>query len=106
MTNEQLAKYKMQAEVIKALAHPSRLLIVDTLSNGEKCVCELTELIGADTSTVSKHLNLLKNAGIVSDDKRGTQVYYTLKTPCITKFFGCIENVIRVKIQEQMQTLK
>jgi ArsR family transcriptional regulator len=84
-----------RARVIKALAHPSRLLIVDELSRGERCVCELTELVGHDISTVSKHLSLLKQSGIVTDDKRGLQVYYRLKTPCVLNFFSCIESVIR-----------
>jgi len=84
-----------RARVIKALAHPSRLLIVDELSRGERCVCELTELVGHDISTVSKHLSLLKKSGIVTDEKRGLQVYYRLKTPCVLNFFTCIESVLR-----------
>ena len=55
---------------------------------------ELTEMVGADMSTVSKHLSLLKNAGIITDDKRGNQVYYSLRVPCILDFFRCIESVI------------
>jgi DNA-binding transcriptional ArsR family regulator len=61
------ANMEARARIMKALAHPSRLFIVDELSRGERCVCELTEMIGADVSTVSKHLALLKNAGIVLD---------------------------------------
>jgi ArsR family transcriptional regulator len=87
--------FAQRARVIKALAHPSRLLIVDELSRGERCVCELTELVGHDISTVSKHLSLLKKSGIVMDEKRGLQVYYRLKTPCVLNFFACIESVIR-----------
>ncbi len=84
-----------RARVIKALAHPSRLLIVDELSRGERCVCELTELVGHDISTVSKHLALLRQSGIVADEKRGLQVYYRLTTPCVLNFFACIESVLR-----------
>ncbi|MFW6245010.1 MAG: ArsR/SmtB family transcription factor, partial [Fibrobacterota bacterium] len=65
-------------------------------------VCELTQIIGADTSTVSKHLSVLRNAGIVEDEKRGLSVYYTLKTPCILKFIGCIETVVRDRAREQL----
>ena len=71
--------YEARARVIKAMAHPTRLFIVEELSRGERCVCDLTEMVGADISTVSKHLSLLKNARIVADDKRGTQVFYSLK---------------------------
>jgi ArsR family transcriptional regulator len=83
-----------RAKVMKALAHPSRLFIVDELSRGERCVCDLTEMIGADVSTVSKHLALLKRAGVVLDEKRGQQVFYRLRVPCILNFFGCVEAVL------------
>jgi ArsR family transcriptional regulator len=86
--------YEARARVIKAMAHPTRLFIVEELSKGERCVCDLTDMVGADISTVSKHLSLLKNAGIVEDDKRGTQVFYTLKVPCVLNFFSCVESVL------------
>lgn len=97
-------EYEMKAKIIKALAHPSRLMMVDALSEGEKCVCELTELVGADISTVSKHLSVMKNAGIVDDRKVGLQVFYRLRVPCIIKFFSCIEAVMKedAKTKEQI----
>ena len=89
--------YRRRASVVKALAHPSRLLIVDELSRGERCVCELTDLVGSDISTVSKHLAVLRKAGIVQDEKRGLQVFYRLRCPCVLRFFDCIEAVIEEK---------
>ena len=83
-----------RAKVMKALAHPSRLFMVDELSRGERCVCELTEMVGADVSTVSKHLTVLKQAGVVIDERRGQQVFYRLRVPCILNFFGCVEAVL------------
>lgn len=83
-----------RARVMKALAHPSRLFIVDELSRGERCVCELTAMIGDDVSTVSKHLAVLKRAGVVLDERRGQQVFYRLRVPCILNFFGCVEAVL------------
>jgi ArsR family transcriptional regulator len=88
-------QYEARARVIKAMAHPSRLLIIDELSRRERCVHELTEMIGADISTVSKHLSVLKNAGIVEDERRGVMVYYRLRVPCILNFFGCVESVLK-----------
>lgn len=85
-------KYKKRADVLKAMAHPTRLFIIETLSQEEKCVCELTEMVGADISTISKHLTVLKNSGIVIDDKRGSQVFYSLCCPCILKIFECLES--------------
>ncbi len=83
-----------RAHIIKAMAHPVRLFFIEELSRQERCVCELTEMVGFDMSTVSKHLSVLKNAGLVSMDKRGNQVFYRLQTPCILNFFGCVEAVL------------
>ena len=105
---DQLRKKHLEARatVLKAMAHPSRLLIIEELEQGERCVCELTAMIGADVSTVSKHLSVLKQAGIVVDDKRGNQVYYQLRVPCILNFFGCIESVLQAQVQDQTSRLK
>jgi ArsR family transcriptional regulator len=86
-------RYEAKARMMKALAHPTRLFMVEELSKGERCVCELRDMVGADISTVSKHLALLKAAGIVADDKRGLQVFYRLKTPCVLGFFDCVQQV-------------
>jgi len=92
-TRTALAEYKAQARLFKALAHPSRLLIVEELSRGPRCVCELAELVGAEMPTVSRHLALLREAGIVEDDKRGLKVFYRLKTPRVMNFFQCLAEV-------------
>jgi len=83
-----------RAAILKALAHPSRVLMIEELAGGERCVCELQDLVGADMSTVSKHLAVLKRAGLVADDKRGKQVFYCLLSPCVLNFFDCVESVI------------
>lgn len=93
MTAAAQARYKTQAQIIKALAHPTRLFIVDELSRGERCVNELTDLIGAEMPTVSRHLSVLRNASIVDDEKRGAQVFYRLRVPCVLNFFKCVEAV-------------
>ena len=94
-------KLDAQTKIIKALAHPTRLFIVQELTGRIRCVCELTDMIGADISTVSKHLTVLKSAGIIEDTKQGTQVFYSLKTPCILKFLNCVDSVLKGSIQEQ-----
>lgn len=92
-------RFEERARVIKAMAHPTRLFIIDELSRGERCVCELRDMIEADISTVSKHLSVLKQAGIVADEKRGLQVWYKLRVPCILNFFGCVEDVIKSNVK-------
>jgi DNA-binding transcriptional ArsR family regulator len=96
------AKFEARAAIIKAMAHPTRLFIVDQLSQvEEKCVRELTKMIGADMSTVSKHLSTLKAAGIIEDEKRGSQVYYSLRVPCVMDFFNCVESVMKCNAKQQ-----
>ncbi len=102
MDERKKLQLEAKARIIKAMAHPTRLFIVDELSRKSRCVCELTEMVGADTSTVSKHLSILKAAGIVEDEKRGLQVWYSLKVPCILNFFGCVEQVLKRSAREQL----
>jgi len=97
------ARLEARAQVFKALAHPSRLLVVQELSRGERCVCELTELVGSDMSTVSKHLTVLHAARIVDSEKRGSQVYYRLRMPCVLGFFNCIEGALLAAAKQQME---
>ena len=106
MDGKTKALYEARADIIKAMAHPTRLFLVDMLSKKEHCVNELTEMVGADVSTVSKHLAILKGAGIVRDEKRGAQVYYSLKVPCVLNFFGCVESVMKVTAEEQSELMK
>jgi ArsR family transcriptional regulator len=87
--------YEYRARILKALAHPSRLAMVDALADGEMCVCKLQEIVGSDMSTVSKHLAVLRAAGIVSDRKQGLQVFYRLEVTCIKCFLDCADAVVR-----------
>jgi DNA-binding transcriptional ArsR family regulator len=88
------AYYRDKARVIKAMAHPGRLAIIDALSGGEKCVCKLREVVGSDITTVSKHLAVMKKAGLLEDRKQGQWVYYRLKVPCILRYFDCVDIVL------------
>jgi ArsR family transcriptional regulator, arsenate/arsenite/antimonite-responsive transcriptional repressor len=104
--NSQLQRqYEARADIIKAMAHPSRLFIVEELKKQDRNVGELTEMIGSDASTVSKHLSILKNAGILSDEKKGTTVTYHLQTPCILNFVGCVEEVLVSRTRKQTEIL-
>lgn len=95
-----------QAKIFKALGHPSRLLMVDALRGGEKCVCELRELVGDDMSTVSRHLTVLREAGLVTSEKRGTSIYYRLKLSCLGNFLECTAHAVEQKAREQLEMLK
>jgi ArsR family transcriptional regulator len=106
LNDRQQAAYEARARIIKALAHPARLRMVDALKAGPRCVCDIREIVGSDLSTVSRHLSVLKHAGIVRDEKRGVQVYYRLRCPCVTDFFACAEKVLMTTVKEQRRWLK
>ena len=80
-----------RAAVFKALGHPARLAIVENVAGGERCVCELVDLAGLGWSAVSRHLSVLKAAGVLADEKRGQQVFYGLALPCVKSFTECLE---------------
>jgi len=85
---------RREAHVIKALAHPSRLLIARALLDNELCVCELRDLLGQNISTVSRHLSVLKNAGLLIEEKRGLYVYYHLCCDALRKFLLCMNKLV------------
>ena len=91
MSTAKIRHFRQRAAIFKALGHPSRLQIVDALGDGERCVCELVDVVGSGWSTVSRHLAVLKAAGVLADEKRGLQVYYRLALPCVTSFTACLD---------------
>ncbi len=97
--------YEARARIAKALAHPSRLMMLNALQRREMCVCELTELVGADQSTVSKHLAILKQAGLVGDRKEGTLVCCRLRCARLEGFWRRIETVLVENLRAQQAAL-
>lgn len=102
--HDKKALYEARAQIAQAMGHPARMLVLDVLSEkGECCVCELTEMIGSEMPTVSRHLSVLKNAGLIRDEKRGKNVFYTLTCPCVHSFFDCIEQVIKANVAKNLR---
>ena len=100
------ARYDARAQIAKAIAHPSRLFILDELTrNGERCVGDLAELIGADISTVSRHLSMLRGAGLIETNKQGTHIFYRIRCRCVTQLFDCIEHVVQQNRDETVRVL-
>ena len=95
MPSTQLSdRYASRVQILKALAHPTRLFLVEELAKSEYCVRELTERVGDDISTVSKHLAVLRDAGVLGSERRGQQIYYQLRVPCVLDVFRCVEGVL------------
>ena len=98
--------YKLKTNVIKALANPTRLMIVDFLRDGEKCVCEIIEKLNEEQSNVSKNLGILRSNGLIKDRKEGLKVYYRLNLCCINEFFCCLDNIISENLDSQKELVE
>ena len=106
MTIRPIALYEARAKIARALAHPTRLLLLDALRQKELCVGEMTELVEADQSTISKHLAILKDAGLVGVEKKGSMSVYSLRCECLDGFFGCIESVLEQNLKAQQELVR
>lgn len=92
--------------ILKALSHPSRLRIVEALGEKSYCVCELTALVGSDTSTVSKHLSILKSAGILTDTKKKNQVFYALRSRCVLDSIAHLMPLLEEKLKHYSEIME
>jgi ArsR family transcriptional regulator len=100
-----LQEAEIRAKIIKAMAHPVRLMVIEFLKKKEHSFSEIYDLFELDKSTVSKHLLVLKEAGIVSSKKNGADMIYRLDVPCITDFFSCVTAVIESNVKKQQACL-
>jgi len=98
--------YQLKAELIQAAGHPIRLAIIDVLRDGERCVCEIAQAVGADRSNVSRHLAVMLKAGVLRCRKDGLNVIYALRTPCILEFLACVTETLRERLEEERAVLE
>lgn len=89
MNRSELSRRK--AAVFKALGHPTRLATVEALAERERCVCDLVAMLPGSQATMSKHLEVLLEAGIVERRREGVRMVYRLALPCVLKAIPCIE---------------
>nr|WP_320119823.1 metalloregulator ArsR/SmtB family transcription factor [uncultured Marinifilum sp.] len=97
MNKEIKKEYADKAEVFKALAHPTRLFIIHEIKDKKMSVRELSDRVGIDISTMSKHLDILKKHKIIEGEKEKNFVYYRLAIPCVLEFMNCAVKVISKK---------
>ncbi len=98
--------YDIRSEVFKAMSHPTRLKILDLLGQiDEICVCDIAEELEIDQPTISKHLSVLKNAGLIGSRKDGLMVIYKLKARCVNTFFHCVDNIIKTDLKAKVKHL-
>lgn len=98
--------FEKQAEVVKSIAHPLRIAVIDFLKDGEQCVCDIADFIGAERSNVSRHLSVMVNSGVLDSRKDGLKIIYRLRTPCVLKFISCVTEVLAEQIRDDIQLLE
>ncbi|MEW6349690.1 MAG: metalloregulator ArsR/SmtB family transcription factor [Thermodesulfobacteriota bacterium] len=98
-------RLRLKAEVFKAMGHPLRLGVIEFLRGGERCVCEIVEHLGTGISNMSKHLSVLKKAGVVVDRREGLKIMYSLTMPCALEFSRCVEDVVIKRLEQQRSVM-
>jgi len=102
MTQDELKRCELRAHMFKAMAHPMRILLLEKLKVKPWCVCELAEEVGIEKSVASKHLAQLRDAGLIGDEKRGTQVEYRLIAPCVLDLAACAEGAVLLNRKKRL----
>ncbi len=92
---------KARAKILKALAHPTRILMVDALSRGDRSVNDLRSLASVSQPTISHHLEKLKKVGIVTERREGKKVIHHLSCPCMLEAVDCTLGVIQTVKKKQ-----
>ena len=106
MEEKERRRYELQAAVLKAVAHPIRLAIIQFLAHEERCVCDVVAYVGTSQSNISKHLSILKQVGILADRKEGLSVYYRLNMPCTLTFFQCVTDIMETQLSERTAAIR
>jgi len=89
-----LKKEDRVAELFKALGHPTRVKILEYLSEGEKCVKDIWQELGIPQPTVSQHINILREAGIISFRKEGVKTCYRIEMPIVVKIMKLLKEEV------------
>ncbi len=97
--------FESQASVLKALGQPTRLQILDLLKDGERCVCEIFPAINQEQANVSKHLSILKQAGILESRKDGLRIIYRLKNQEVLGLLKGVSRILKAQAQEQRRLM-
>ena len=98
MKPHEMQLYEAKADILKAVAHPLRLAVIEHLGESERCVCEIAEHVGAGRSNISRHLALMVRCGVLANRKEGLKVFYRLRAPCVLNFLDCVEGVLRERM--------
>ena len=98
--------YERQAEIAKSIAHPLSMAILDYLKTGPQCVCDIAEAVKSERSNISKHLSIMVSAGVLEYQKKGLQVIYKVRTPCVLECVACLTRCLKENVKKEQKLLK
>jgi ArsR family transcriptional regulator len=96
----------LESDFLKAISQLTRLRILYFLRKGEKCACEIIPEMGEDQSNISRHLNYLKDSGILNSRREGVSVYYRIKDERVFVLLSLVDEIIRTQVKEKAKTVK
>jgi len=96
---------ELKAEILKALAQPTRLKILELLRNGEKCICEIVPAINGEQSNVSRHISLMQKSNLVTTRKDGVKVMVKVSDPKIFDLLDRVSSILRTRMNEQSRLI-
>ena len=97
---------ELKAEILKALAQPTRLKILELLRNGEKCICEIVPAINGEQSNISRHISLMQKSHLVTTRKDGVRVMVKVRDPKIFDLLDRVNAILKNQMNEQSRLLK
>ena len=97
---------ELKAEVLKALAQPTRLKILECLREGEKCICEIIPAVGGEQSNISRHISLMQKSRLVNTRKDGVKVMVKVTDPKIFSLLDQVSVILRGQMSEQHRLLR
>jgi len=95
----------LKAEVLKALAQPTRLKILECIRGGEKCICEIVPEINGEQSNISRHISVMQKSHLISTRKDGVKVMIKVKGPEVFEIIDKVGHLLKRELTEQRKVL-
>jgi DNA-binding transcriptional ArsR family regulator len=96
---------ELKAAILKAMAQPTRLKILESLRSGEKCICEIVPTINGEQSNISRHISMMQKSHLVTTHKEGVRVMVNVKDPKVFEILDKISAILKTRLKEQEKLL-
>ena len=97
---------QLKAEVLKALAQPTRLKILELLRNGERCICEIVPAINGEQSNISRHISVMQKSNLITTRKDGVKVMVKVRDSRIFEILDTVGLFLKAQMQEQTRLMR